>query len=867
MNEFRNIERLDVVEEIICLAKDGKSIKLLGIEGLGMTYILKLINSFCSSEGLFSDIGLTFYFSNDYDYPSFKDSLKSQMIDYGIGENVPDTDNLLMLTNKLSRRLIPPNSNRKLIFLFDNFDQHFAEDESTSDTEKTILTKFNLNRIKAINESPNVKTVFVVTYYYPLEHFLRTPWYLNDLHSVSIKLLSSEEQQRFVENRINPDYFPNKQVDINKIKHYGGRYPVILNEALNTNFNNKNDVLKLEEWINRRYLVILKNFEAFGPKSDKPNTFIELLKQVIRGKYKNIGFLPELPAQYCYEERTKSKNTVYVFSDHFKEYIIGLEGIKPEPKKFNDACLTWLHLSDLHYYEVRDGWDAENVLENLITDLKELEEQNDLSPDIIFFTGDLAHGQVKENDGSLEEQYKGVEKFLEKIRKCFLNPVPKENIFLVPGNHDVNRSKVSDAVKNMLRTGITIDRVTRMIKENDQDWKDSFRRLSDYRKFLEKYQYNHLLEDEERLVYAIKRNVRGVHIGIGGFNTCWSCVGDKEKGRLWMGASWQLNTIFSKLKDSDVIIALLHHPPNWFVEKEDSRFEIKLFERFNFCLHGHEHHDWVQQQINNGHTKISAGACYQSSRKENGYNIVKLNFDKQEGEVWLRTYSDDGAGGWIPKIIKNRTTAQGVVQLRNLKYMSKVSTIALDGWKEMNDCRFIDDLIQGHENSMLEFKSSFQWDYKQKKQNKNLGKPILKTISAFSNSEGGQLIIGVNDNKKVLGLDKDYSIFGDVRDKFERILRQMIINTFGEIFAKDNIKIKFISYKSKDICLIKVEKGEEQIFLKTKNKHGCIKKKFYIRSGNTSRELDNEETAAYCLKRFKSYNYESRENERVSDED
>lgn len=54
--------------------------------------------------------------------------------------------------------------------------------------------------------------------------------------------------------------------------------------------------------------------------------------------------------------------------------------------------LSWLHLSDLHYGKPKDAWDAEPILKNLIKDLKHLEKDHGLCPDLIFFSGDLAFG-------------------------------------------------------------------------------------------------------------------------------------------------------------------------------------------------------------------------------------------------------------------------------------------------------------------------------------------------------------------------------------------------------------------------------------------------------------------------------------------
>ena len=276
------------------------------------------------------------------------------------------------------------------------------------------------------------------------------------------------------------------------------------------------------------------------------------------------------------------------------------------------STIIWLHLSDLHYGNPETGWDAEEIHEKLRVDLKRMEQNHGLQPDLIFFTGDLAFGNIKEDEGlSLEDQFAGAHEFLNIVRTTFDRDVPKENIFLVPGNHDVNRKLVTESQTEWLDKQNDEQKITEMIKQGDQSWEDYVRRLRNYRKFLEKLGFGHLLSDPTRMLYAVKRQVNGITLGIGGFNSAWSSCrpSQEEKGKLWLGAKWQSASIRSQLKDVDFSIALIHHPPNWFVQEEDKRFRTELQEVFQFCLHGHEHEEWVLE-LENGHTMISAEACY-----------------------------------------------------------------------------------------------------------------------------------------------------------------------------------------------------------------------------------------------------------------
>ena len=91
--------------------------------------------------------------------------------------------------------------------------------------------------------------------------------------------------------------------------------------------------------------------------------------------------------------------------------------------------------------------------------------------------------------------------------------------------------------------------------------------------------------------------------------------------------------------------------------------------------------------------------------------------------------------------------------------------------------RDIDILIGMDESSQLEFKSTFQWDIKLEQKNIDLRNEVLKTIAAFNNTEGGYLIIGIDDNKNIFGLEKDYSLSKKQnKDVFLQTLIQEIEN-------------------------------------------------------------------------------------------
>ncbi|MEK6951411.1 MAG: RNA-binding domain-containing protein, partial [Nanoarchaeota archaeon] len=112
----------------------------------------------------------------------------------------------------------------------------------------------------------------------------------------------------------------------------------------------------------------------------------------------------------------------------------------------------------------------------------------------------------------------------------------------------------------------------------------------------------------------------------------------------------------------------------------------------------------------------------------------------------------------------------------------------------------VEDLIKSREHEKLEFKTTFRWDIKENKVNKHLEKITIKTVAAFLNSGGGNLIIGVDDKGEVLGLDFDYtSLAKKDADGFENHFTNIFKTAIGSEF-RNFIKFAFHKIDGKEIC-------------------------------------------------------------------
>jgi hypothetical protein len=168
-------------------------------------------------------------------------------------------------------------------------------------------------------------------------------------------------------------------------------------------------------------------------------------------------------------------------------------------------------------------------------------------------------------------------------------------------------------------------------------------------------------------------------------------------------------------------------------------------------------------------------------------------------------------------------------------------------WKPPSDDPLV-RLIAAGESARLEFKSSARWDVKLLQVNKTLEHVVVKTIASFMNSDGGTLLIGVADGGEILGLAPDFQTLGSRAnaDAFENWLTTRLLEAIG----RDRIRLLRVSFQTiegKTVCRVDVDRSSRPVYLTEAN--GA--EKFWVRMGNSTRDLSISEAHAYVDEHFK----------------
>lgn len=307
--------------------------------------------------------------------------------------------------------------------------------------------------------------------------------------------------------------------------------------------------------------------------------------------------------------------------------------------------LTWMHLSDLHVGG--EDWQRDQVLDALVRDLPGLLERGSLRPELLFVTGDVANrGRRVEYDGAFV--------FLEKVTDV-LGLERTEHVFLVPGNHDVDRSKIGRMVQrdHASLVGLSADQLREDVGEllaNGEEFIHYGKRLTQWCEFTERFSGRARSVGPDRPWRSDVVIVKGLEIGVLSLCTAWASGHGDAKGQLILGER-QLHELLAEVRDGGarLTIALMHHPLHWLHDGEYSAIRGRLEREVDLVLHGHVHdaHSEVRSAAGSSHAVLGAGAAYAGLGQEryHGFSVGKLDFGAERLEVHHFTWSTR-SGRW-----------------------------------------------------------------------------------------------------------------------------------------------------------------------------------------------------------------------------
>ena len=133
----------------------------------------------------------------------------------------------------------------------------------------------------------------------------------------------------------------------------------------------------------------------------------------------------------------------------------------------------------------------------------------------------------------------------------------------------------------------------------------------------------------------------------------------------------------------------------------------------------------------------------------------------------------------------------------------------------------IAEVAKRGESDSLEFKSSARWNMRAGKRDDAMETVIAKTVAAFMNSGGGTLLIGVDDDGRLIGLGPDYATLKTPdADRFELWIRDL----WGQRLGTNAAALPLLDfaeasdpqggYERQEVCRVTIPPSTRPVYLK-----------------------------------------------------
>ena len=306
------------------------------------------------------------------------------------------------------------------------------------------------------------------------------------------------------------------------------------------------------------------------------------------------------------------------------------------------SSVTWLHLSDWH--QKGTTFDRLVVRDALLRDIKERCQgiSADLETiDFIVLSGDIAYSGKPEEYAAVREHL-----IVPLLDATGLGP---ERLFIVPGNHDLDRDALKYLPSPLLSPFATEADIQEYL--NGDKWRGLLLQpFEAYKAFVAEFGGGALSSYASEL----QLDIDGKKVALLGFNSALMAGRHKDAqgevdddGHLIVGEP-QIYDLLAEAAGADLRIAILHHPLAWLTPFDRDRVKGRLLPGVDCILCGHQHE--AQVEIFKGTegecVVIPAGAAYERRDHANGYNFVTLDLATRQGTVFLRCWSDTRAGRW-----------------------------------------------------------------------------------------------------------------------------------------------------------------------------------------------------------------------------
>lgn len=288
-----------------------------------------------------------------------------------------------------------------------------------------------------------------------------------------------------------------------------------------------------------------------------------------------------------------------------------------------------LHLSDIHFrapwcLNPREDRDS-TVRQLIIDDAISFKDKSNINFDAILVTGDIAYS-------ALAEEFESADNWFTELSSAL--GIAPSSVFVVPGNHDINRRCADKLSVQANKKIILAERGENRLETFSTALKDPnmgaslLEPFAAYNDFARKYGCN--IEQAESFWEYDIAFCKRYTLKLNGLTTTFFSDSSDNRANLFMGG-FQANLT---LKRGIINLAMFHHPFDWLSDGDE--IADQLSNSAKISLVGHKHR---QRVLSDHNGVIFSAAATNPSRTEGdykpGYNIIDLSIREDKDKAWI----------------------------------------------------------------------------------------------------------------------------------------------------------------------------------------------------------------------------------------
>lgn len=339
--------------------------------------------------------------------------------------------------------------------------------------------------------------------------------------------------------------------------------------------------------------------------------------------------------------------------------------------------LRLLYLSDIHFEEpdcTNPRMDlASTDRDRLINDLQKIVETTGQNIDAILVTGDITYK-------AHTDEFSTAALWLKKIADS--NEIDESRIFVVPGNHDVNRQTADSHIINSIRE--RLDRQVEPAKnqlflqniKDEQSKEFILKPMQNYNEFAKQYGCD--LELPQKPFWTKYISIDDKYkLCLNGLTTTFFSNKDDTPGSLYLG---QFQAYFEQ-KAGTINLAMFHHPKDWL--NDGDAFDDLLSDNAQIWLSGHKHRQ--RYVADNRYLDLPSAAVNPSIWEAGtpGYNIIDISVCELGGEanldiaVMMRTLQETPKQFVAKKTFDGKDILEHRIKIQKVADINKQQTEAI----------------------------------------------------------------------------------------------------------------------------------------------------------------------------------------------